>query len=75
MSNKPFQELINPKEWLQLRSKDIVEVHRHLTCPFYDICLNYAVQKDWNGFTCKDCFVRILEQEKGEKNAKEKEDN
>ena len=59
-----FEELINPKEWIQLRSKDIVETHRHLYCKFYDTCLNFAAQKSWMGFTCKDCFVRVLDEER-----------
>lgn len=32
-----------------------VESHRNLFCPHYDECLNEAVKKGWNSFTCVRC--------------------
>ena len=32
-----------------------VEAHRNLFCPEYDACLNDAVKRGWNSFTCVRC--------------------
>ena len=57
--DKILEELINPKEWLPIRLHE-VEAHRHFECSEYEACLLLAGRKGWQGFTCKDCFIRIL---------------
>jgi hypothetical protein len=32
-----------------------VEAHRNLFCSEYDACLNEAVKRGWNSFTCVRC--------------------
>jgi hypothetical protein len=32
-----------------------VEAHRNLFCGHYDECLNEAVKRGWNSFTCVRC--------------------
>jgi hypothetical protein len=32
-----------------------VEAHRNLFCGSYDDCLNEAVKRGWNSFTCERC--------------------
>ncbi len=37
------------------------EVRRFLFCKQYEACLDYAVKKDWDNFTCEqcECYERI----------------
>lgn len=35
--------------------KQSVELHRNLFCTYYDGCLDEAVKKGWNSFTCLRC--------------------
>lgn len=35
--------------------KQSVELHRNLFCSYYDGCLDEAVKKSWNSFTCIRC--------------------
>ncbi len=35
--------------------KQSVEFHRNLFCPHYDECLDEAVKRGWNSFTCLRC--------------------
>jgi len=35
--------------------KQSVEMHRNLFCVHYDHCLDEAVKKSWNSFTCVRC--------------------
>lgn len=32
-----------------------VEGHRNLFCNFYDACLDEAVKRGWNSWTCTQC--------------------
>jgi len=34
-----------------------VEGHRNLFCGFYDGCLDEAVKKGWNSWTCARCHL------------------
>lgn len=34
-----------------------VETHRHLFCVHYDACLDEAVKRGWNSFTCVRCTL------------------
>ncbi len=34
-----------------------VEGHRNLFCSFYDACLDEAVKKGWNSWTCARCAL------------------
>ena len=55
---KPFpselQNTINPEGGGRHAA---VEFQRHLFCNQYDDCLNEAVKKGWNSFTCVRCAV------------------
>jgi len=31
------------------------QVRRHVFCRYYDSCLDYAVEKNWSGFSCEEC--------------------
>ena len=34
---------------------NVGEVKRRVFCDHYDTCLNYAVRKNWEGFSCEKC--------------------
>lgn len=40
--------------------------HRYLDCSHYDKCLNKAIRKNWESFSCINCarFIAFLEEEK-----------
>jgi hypothetical protein len=40
-----------------------VEGHRNLFCNFYDACLDEAVKKGWNSWTCTRCALHAVEPE------------
>jgi hypothetical protein len=40
-----------------------VEGHRNLFCSFYDSCLDEAVRKGWNSWTCARCQLFALQPE------------
>jgi len=40
-----------------------VEGHRNLFCNFYDSCLDEAVKKGWNSWTCTRCALHAVEPE------------
>jgi hypothetical protein len=40
-----------------------VEGHRNLFCTFYDACLDEAVKKGWNSWTCTRCALHALQPE------------
>lgn len=50
---------INPTELVSPIAPDgkrySVEEHRNLFCEYYDGCLDLAVKKGWNSFTCVRC--------------------
>lgn len=33
----------------------IDDVKRYVFCEHYDTCLNYAIRKNWEGFSCEKC--------------------
>jgi len=33
-----------------------VGFNRFLTCPSYETCLDYAADKSWKGFHCRECY-------------------
>lgn len=43
-----------PTEWQQLHYHE-VEVYRREGCPHYSLCLSYAAERLWEGFTCIFC--------------------
>jgi hypothetical protein len=43
-----------------------VEGHRNLFCNYYDGCLDEAVKKGWNSWSCTRCELFALEAEVGE---------
>jgi len=43
---KPMGVCVEPEEMSQ---------HRHLGCPAYSLCLNWAMMQRWRGFTCRGC--------------------
>jgi hypothetical protein len=46
--------------------KQSVEMHRNLFCVHYDDCLDEAVKRSWNSFTCVRCaFYHTTEEEAG----------
>jgi hypothetical protein len=38
-----------------------VEGHRNLFCTFYDACLDEAVKKGWNSWTCTRCAMFAIQ--------------
>jgi hypothetical protein len=40
-----------------------VEGHRNLFCNYYDACLDEAVKKGWNSWTCTRCALHAVEPE------------
>jgi hypothetical protein len=40
-----------------------VEGHRNLFCTFYDGCLDEAVKKGWNSWTCAQCPMHAMQPE------------
>jgi hypothetical protein len=40
-----------------------VEGHRNLFCSYYDSCLDEAVKKGWNSWTCARCALFSLQPE------------
>ncbi len=38
-----------------------VEGHRNLFCGHYDLCLDEAVKKGWNSWTCARCQLFALQ--------------
>ncbi len=38
-----------------------VEGHRNLFCSYYDACLDEAVKKGWNSWTCARCQLFSLQ--------------
>ncbi len=40
-----------------------VEGHRNLFCSYYDSCLDEAVKKGWNSWTCARCALFALQPE------------
>jgi hypothetical protein len=48
--------LPHPTPLLQLiRSEVTVSAHRNLYCVHYDSCLDVAVKRDWDSWTCGAC--------------------
>ena len=52
---KPVPTELNTPINLEGSRKLSVESHRNLFCGHYDECLNEAVKKGWNSFTCVRC--------------------
>jgi hypothetical protein len=40
-----------------------VEGHRNLFCSYYDACLDEAVKKSWNSWTCTHCRLFAMQPE------------
>ena len=40
-----------------------IEGHRNLFCNYYDACLDEAVRRGWNSWTCTRCSNHVLEPE------------
>lgn len=38
-----------------------VETHRNLNCSHYDDCLDEAVRRGWQSFTCMKCPLHALQ--------------
>ena len=52
---KPFPTEMSTQINLEGNRKMSVEAHRNLFCTSYDECLNEAVKRGWNSFTCVRC--------------------
>jgi len=52
---KPFPTEMTTPINLEGNKKMSVEAHRNLFCTAYDECLNEAVKRGWNSFTCVRC--------------------
>jgi hypothetical protein len=46
---------VGPDQWVCIWLPEDVEIHRNLTCDSYAQCLENAVQRGWDGFTCNEC--------------------
>src|SRR5438132_1086555 len=52
---KPMPTELTTPINLEGNRKMSVEAHRNLFCTAYDDCLNEAVKRGWNSFTCVRC--------------------
>ena len=52
---KPFPTEMTTPINLEGNKKMSVEAHRNLFCTAYDECLDEAVKRGWNSFTCVRC--------------------
>jgi hypothetical protein len=52
---KPFPTELTTPINLEGSRKLSVEAHRNLFCSAYDECLDEAVKRGWNSFTCVRC--------------------
>jgi hypothetical protein len=52
---KPMPTELTTPINLEGNRKMSVEAHRNLFCTAYDDCLNEAVRRGWNSFTCVRC--------------------
>jgi hypothetical protein len=52
---KPMPTELTTPINLEGNRKMSVEAHRNLFCSAYDDCLNEAVKRGWNSFTCVRC--------------------
>ncbi|HWE25409.1 MAG TPA: hypothetical protein VG496_15835 [Myxococcales bacterium] len=52
---KPMPTELTTPINLEGNRKMSVESHRNLFCTAYDDCLNEAVKRGWNSFTCVRC--------------------
>ena len=52
-----LQQSINPEAGPRRAS---VETHRNLNCAHYDSCLDEAVRKGWQSFSCIKCPMGAL---------------
>jgi hypothetical protein len=52
-----LEAAINPEAHGHRQS---VESHRHLFCPHYDDCLDEAVSRGWNSWTCSRCPLNAV---------------
>lgn len=52
---KPFPTEMTTPINIEGNKKMSVEAHRNLFCTAYDECLNEAVKRGWNSFTCVRC--------------------
>src|SRR5439155_25512141 len=52
---KPMPTELTTPINLEGNRKMSVEAHRNLFCSAYDDCLNEAVRRGWNSFTCVRC--------------------
>jgi hypothetical protein len=50
----------NPKIWPKLTTHRRDDKHRYVWCPYYDKCLNEAVENCWPSFTCYYCPTNPL---------------
>ena len=48
----------NPTQVHTERGDRVLEPARNLFCPLYQACLDYAVRKDWQDFTCSACQLK-----------------
>lgn len=46
---------------LEILTSDQVLKHRNLWCPFYDGCLDYAIDREWQSWSCSSCRYKNLE--------------
>ncbi|MCL2011347.1 MAG: hypothetical protein FWG75_00955 [Cystobacterineae bacterium] len=52
-----LQQSINPEAGPRRAS---VEMHRNLNCTYYDGCLDEAVRRGWQSFSCMKCPMGSL---------------
>ena len=55
LSNRSPTELTAP-----INPDRAVEGHRNLFCSFYDGCLDEAVKKSWNSWSCTRCGLNAI---------------
>lgn len=53
-SRDSFRQIINPKRAPHFMKTEQIP-NRHVFCINYDLCLDLAIAKRWDSFTCEDC--------------------
>ena len=63
-----IESKVGPDRWVCIWELSDVTIHRTTSCERYNICLNEAVEKEWTGFSCRNCPKYKREELKNETN-------
>jgi len=51
----PDRRRLGPVQWSDCLNWEEIELHRHLDCHHYNMCLTIAGVRRWPGFSCCRC--------------------